>query len=111
VVRFVSCVALHGVWAAAAALFIFRHQNLLQSSTSWYGILGNSAVLVSAPMLLHGLYDTMLKKEMGAAALVVALVSFAWLVYLVEHARRTHGEPPRRQAVDAQGWTYIAQPA
>jgi len=48
---------------------------------------------------------------MGAAALVVALVSFAWLVYLVEHARRTHGEPPRRQAVDAQGWTYIAQPA
>ena len=110
VVRFVSCVALHGVWAAAAALFIFRHQKLLQSSTSWYGILGNSAALVSAPMLLHGLYDTMLKKQMDAAALMVAVVSFVWLVYLIEHARRTHGEPPRQQA-DDEGWTYIAQPA
>lgn len=110
VVRYVSCVALHGIWAAAAALFIFRHQKLLQSSHSWYGILGNSAVLVSAPMLLHGLYDTMLKKQMDAAALVVALISFVWLIYLVEHARKAYGEPPRQESDDEQ-WTYIATPA
>lgn len=108
-VRFVSCVALHGIWAAAAALFIFRHQKLLQSSQSWYGILGNSAVLVSAPMLLHGLYDTMLKKQMDGAALVVALISFAWLMYLMEHARKTFGEPPREEA-ETEEWTHIATP-
>lgn len=110
VVRFVSCIALHGIWAAAAALFIFRHQKLLRSSQSWYGILGNSAVLVSVPMLLHGLYDTMLKKQMDAAALLVAMVSFAWLIYLMEHARKTHGDPAAQEADDGQ-WTYIATPA
>jgi len=40
-------------------------------------------------MLLHGFYDTMLKKEMNAAALGVALISFGWLAFQIEQARRT----------------------
>jgi RsiW-degrading membrane proteinase PrsW (M82 family) len=86
-VRFISCVGLHGIWAAAAGIFIYKHQNLIQDAESWYGILLNSAILVSVPMVLHGFYDTMLKKEMNTAALCVAVISFAWLVFQVEQAR------------------------
>ena len=32
------------------------------------------------PIILHGLYDTLLKKEHDTAALVVAMLSFAWLL-------------------------------
>jgi RsiW-degrading membrane proteinase PrsW (M82 family) len=87
-VRFISCVGLHGIWAAAAGIFIYKHQNLIQDVENWYQMLFHAAVLVSVPMVLHGFYDTMLKKEMNGAALVVALLSFGWLVYQVESARR-----------------------
>jgi len=55
-------------------------------------------VLVCVPMLLHGLYDTMLKKQMNGAALVVALISFGWLIYLFEHARKTEADGQRQLA-------------
>lgn len=87
-VRFISCVGLHGIWAAAAGIFIYKHQNLIQTANTWYNILINAAALVSVPMVLHGFYDTMLKKEMNTAALCVAVISFAWLVFQVEQARR-----------------------
>jgi RsiW-degrading membrane proteinase PrsW (M82 family) len=92
-VRFISCVGLHGIWAAAAGIFIYKHQNFIQDADSWYQILFNSMVLVSVPMVLHGLYDTMLKKDMDGAALAVAMISFGWLVFQVERVRR---EEPRR---------------
>ena len=40
------------------------------------------------PMVLHGAYDTLLKKEMNSWALLVAGVSFLWLVFQIETARR-----------------------
>lgn len=86
-VRFISCVGLHGIWAAAAGIFIYKHQNLIQDAASWYGMLFSSAVLVSVPMVLHGFYDTMLKKDMNTAALCVAVISFGWLVFQIEQAR------------------------
>ena len=88
IVRFVSCIALHGIWAAAAAIFICKHQNLIQDAENWYNLLFNAMVLVFVPMLLHGLYDTMLKKEMDGAALVVAVISFGWLIWQIEQARK-----------------------
>ena len=87
-VRFISCVALHGVWSAAAGITIFRHQDKLESQQHWLGYLATAAALVSAPMVLHGLYDTLLKKEMNVAALVVAIASFAYLAYQVEFTHR-----------------------
>ena len=67
-VRFVSCVALHGIWAAAAAIFISKHPVLIQDGEEWYSVFFGAAALVSVPMVLHGLYDTMLKKEMPGPA-------------------------------------------
>jgi hypothetical protein len=33
-------------------------------------------------MVLHGLYDTCLKRDLSAVALLVAVASFGWLAYL-----------------------------
>ena len=45
-------------------------------------------MIVSGPMVLHGAYDTLLKKVMNGWALLVAAVSFAWLAFQIETARR-----------------------
>jgi RsiW-degrading membrane proteinase PrsW (M82 family) len=87
-VRFVSCVALHAVWSGAAAVFIFRHQGQLQQVENFFGGMVTWAAMVAVPMVLHGLYDTLLKKDHEGYALVVALMSFAWLIYQIETARR-----------------------
>lgn len=87
-VRFLSCVGLHGIWASAAGIFIYKHQDLLQKARTWYSLFFNSVALVCVPMVLHGFYDTMLKKDMNTAALCVAVISFGWLVFQVEQARR-----------------------
>ncbi len=87
-VRFISCVALHAVWSGAAAIFIYRHQAQLQGSEHFLNGMMTWVMLVSIPMVLHGLYDTLLKKHMDGLALLTALVSFAWMIYLIEGARR-----------------------
>ena len=55
--------------------------------------------LVGASAILHGLYDTLLKKGFDGYALAVALASFAWLAFLIERARSNDDEyVPRRLA-------------
>jgi RsiW-degrading membrane proteinase PrsW (M82 family) len=99
-VRFISCVALHAAWSGAAAIFIYKHQNLLQAAESVWGVMGDSVMLVSAPMVLHGLYDTLLKKDYHVLGLVTALLSFLWLAWQIETARRVFDaqESPRPRA-------------
>jgi len=38
-------------------------------------------------MVLHGLYDTLLKKDMFEIALAVAVISFGWLAWQIESRR------------------------
>ena len=87
VVRFVSCVALHAMWSASVAITIAR-------SVEWYSRVTDFATFapfllraLAVPMTLHGCYDTLLKKDMNAWALVVAVASFAWLAVQIEAAR------------------------
>ena len=48
----------------------------------------------AVPMVLHGLYDTLLKRDMPGYALVVGVVSFAWLMVVMEWClRRRAGTP------------------
>jgi hypothetical protein len=49
-------------------------------------------ILISIPMVLHGLYDTLLTKNMDGLALTVALASFGWLVLMIEAAREKEGD-------------------
>jgi len=95
VVRFASCVALHAVWSASAALTLYRRQGLLEAAENGWEWFARLLVIVGIPMVLHGLYDTLLKKDMGAAALATAAVSFAWLAFQIETSRK------REQAAEA----------
>jgi RsiW-degrading membrane proteinase PrsW (M82 family) len=92
IVRFVSCVALHAIWAAAVGITTWRRQATIQGDIDW-GTLSLSVLqILAVPMILHGLYDTLLKKDHEIWALAVGAASFAWLVVQVERARATDGE-------------------
>jgi len=91
-VRFISCVMLHAIWCAAAALFLHRYQNLTHGGMTMLTGFYRLFILISIPMVLHGLYDTLLAKNMDGLALTVALVSFGWLVLMIESAREKEGD-------------------
>ena len=100
-IRFVSCVALHAVWTAAAALLIWSNQEEFNSIEGWGDLALKVLMVLGVPMVLHGLYDTMLKKEMQPWALLVALLSFVWLAILVEYTRRQEETPSERPLLAA----------
>jgi RsiW-degrading membrane proteinase PrsW (M82 family)/predicted nucleic acid-binding Zn-ribbon protein len=83
VVRFLSCVALHAVWTGSVAITLHQKQGLIQGEMSWYEYIPPLFLIVGVPMVLHGLYDTLLKKEMNALALGVAVLSFAFLAFQI----------------------------
>lgn len=99
VVRFVSCVALHAVWSGTVALLIWRFQDRLQAVEEWYEWFVPVLSLLGVSMVLHGFYDTFLKRDLEAAALVTALASFALFIGLCEWARR----PSVQEAVGTAG--------
>lgn len=84
-VRFASCVALHAMWSGTVALLMFGNQDYIDGGddfpTFFWGIL--QYVLIA--MVLHGLYDTMLKQHLDILALVVALGSFGWMAWLSKY--------------------------
>ena len=88
VVRFISCVALHAVWSATVAILIWKRQDAihrLRHVYQWVPILFQT---LSSSMVIHGFYDTCLKKNYGAAALFSAIFSFALFFWLYDRACR-----------------------
>ncbi len=54
-----------------------------------WGNAGNFVLhYLTIAMVLHGLYDTLLKKDYEVWALAIAAISFAWFAWLVARARR-----------------------
>ncbi|HWE40404.1 MAG TPA: PrsW family glutamic-type intramembrane protease [Isosphaeraceae bacterium] len=92
VVRFVSCVALHAIWSGSAALTLQARQDELRGSEHWAEYMLRVVRVIAVPMVLHGMYDTLLKKDMNVAALVVGLASFAWFAWRIELARGNDDE-------------------
>jgi RsiW-degrading membrane proteinase PrsW (M82 family) len=90
-VRFISCVMLHAVWSGAAAITLFKRQDALQGVGTWQ-YRGRILQIVAVPMVLHGLYDTLLKKQMDSLALVVAIVSFGWMAFQFERMRQKESQ-------------------
>lgn len=70
IVRFISCVVLHAVWTASAALCLC--------------FCGSAIRAVFVPAVLHAIYDLALQYEMDWTALATALVSLGWLVLQLE---------------------------
>lgn len=87
-VRFVSCVALHAAWGGAVGIAAYKYQHLLQQNGDWGDLVAAFLRIMAVPMILHGLYDTLLKKEMNLLALLVAVASFVWLVFVMWQATR-----------------------
>lgn len=93
-VRFVSCVALHAVWSALSGVYIWRRQQEVEDADS-LGDWAFTALLVLGPsMILHGFYDTLLKRDQSVAALGIAAASFALFFAMAAWTlRRERGLP------------------
>lgn len=87
-VRFVSCVSLHAMWAGSVALLMYRNQDFLDTD-DWGEFLIGMGYYVTIAMVLHGLYDTLLKHDLDWVALLIGLGSYFWLHYLVRISRGT----------------------
>jgi RsiW-degrading membrane proteinase PrsW (M82 family) len=94
-VRNISCVALHALWTGSAAIMIYRKQHWFQEEMAWHDRLARCVFVVAVPALLHGLYDTLLKKEMNAVALGVAVLSFLYLAFEISRLRGTDDQAAR----------------
>jgi RsiW-degrading membrane proteinase PrsW (M82 family) len=101
IVRFVSCVALHAIWTASVGITTWRRQESLQGDLDWLNYSVAVLQIVAVPMVLHGLYDTLLKKDLELWALAFGAASFAWFALQVEMAR---GTDPEKE--DARGTTW-----
>ena len=87
-VRFISCVGLHAMWAAAVGIVIYKMQDAFRGDGGFFELLLRTIQAVIVPMILHGLYDTLLKQHFDIWALVVGVVSFAWLAFQIEYSKR-----------------------
>jgi RsiW-degrading membrane proteinase PrsW (M82 family) len=91
-VRFASCVALHAVWSASAAIMLYMHRDKLANAPGTSALIGYGLLYAGVPIIFHGLYDTLLKKDHSLIALGIALASFAYLAALIEWSQRK-GDP------------------
>ena len=97
IVRFVSCVALHAMWAATVGIAIARNLDAYERVSDQGEFALFMLRMLAVPMVLHGLYDTLLKMEMNVWALLVALLSFGWLAIQIERARAAQPGAGARQ--------------
>ncbi|HVE39590.1 MAG TPA: PrsW family glutamic-type intramembrane protease [Planctomycetota bacterium] len=88
VVRFSSCVALHAAWSATAAILIWKRRESLLGLERWYHWILPVFATLWISMILHGFYDTCLKKDHGIAALGSAVLSFALFFWMYDRACR-----------------------
>jgi RsiW-degrading membrane proteinase PrsW (M82 family) len=87
-VRFASCVALHAVWSASVAIMLYMHRDKIANAANTTALVALGLLYAGVPMLMHGLYDTLLKKDHSLIALGIALASFAYLAGLIEWSMR-----------------------
>ena len=102
VVRFISCVALHAVWSASAGITIWKWQELIQGEREWYEWPIPVLRVIGVVMILHGLYDTLLKKQLNGLALLVAAGSFCWLAWQIERARAEEGRQRESEELEPE---------
>ncbi len=87
-VRFCSCVALHAMWSGSVALLMYKHRAFLDIRNPARMLL-RIVYYLWAAILLHGMYDTLLKQDLPYTALVIGFVSYWWLFRLVAESRGT----------------------
>lgn len=81
-VRFLSCVSLHALWAGASALLIHRFNDNLSPSDSVFYLILYGAFCCLPSILLHGAYDALLHANHPAIALAPALLTFVYFFWM-----------------------------
>jgi RsiW-degrading membrane proteinase PrsW (M82 family) len=94
IVRFISCVALHAVWSGTVAILIWRRRQALQAIERWWQWIPPVVGSLWISVIIHGFYDTVLKKEYGIAALGSGILSFALFFWLYDRACREEAARP-----------------
>ncbi|HEY1859355.1 MAG TPA: PrsW family glutamic-type intramembrane protease, partial [Gemmataceae bacterium] len=96
ITRFISCVTLHAVWTASVGLTLYHCRGMVRHAVGdvlyegvfhWSELVWPLLRVLGVAMVLHGSYDALLTKDMIAPALLVALISFAWLGWQIETCR------------------------
>jgi RsiW-degrading membrane proteinase PrsW (M82 family) len=98
-VRFVSCVALHAIWSGFSSVLLWKWQADLDGIERWYGWFIPLFKMAGVSMLLHGFYDTALKKDHEFLALLAAVLSFAAFFWLYERVKKDEPAMTRRVAI------------
>lgn len=93
-VRFISCVALHSVWSALAAITVFQNRGRFVAADGIGALLGCALHSITLAAVLHGFYDTLLKKECSFLALLLAAGSVLLLAYRIQAMRRLEASVP-----------------
>jgi RsiW-degrading membrane proteinase PrsW (M82 family) len=91
IVRFISCVGLHAIWSAAVGIMMWHNQEAINGDSEWGDAIFGLLKILIIPIILHGLYDTLLKREINMAALVIAVMSFGWLAWLIQTSAGKEG--------------------
>ncbi|HMC89690.1 MAG TPA: PrsW family glutamic-type intramembrane protease [Gemmataceae bacterium] len=103
-VRFTSCIALHAVWTGSVAIMMHLRQDLIQENDmALHDFIWPMLYYVGIPMVLHGLYDTLLKKDINVGALIVAVLSFLFLAFLISRLHTADEAAARRMRRRAKG--------
>lgn len=84
-VRFLSCVSIHAILSGSVALLMYGNQEYIDGDTDWPSFLFGGVYYLLIAILLHGLYDTLLKQHLEIVALLIALGAFGWLAFLAHY--------------------------
>ncbi len=98
VVRFIPCVALHSAWTGITAVYLYRSPDAILGINAWYEWFPAVFFPALPSILLHGLYDTLLKRDHEVTAMLVAAASFAAFLLLVRRTRHRQEEARARAA-------------
>ncbi|HEV2294406.1 MAG TPA: PrsW family glutamic-type intramembrane protease [Tepidisphaeraceae bacterium] len=88
VVRFVSLVAFHTMLSGSCAILLLRHQHHLEAEQDYFEWGITFMAIISIPMFLHGLFNTLGKKGYDLSQVGLWALSFAWLAYLIHSSRK-----------------------
>ena len=99
-VRFASSCGLHVMLSGACGILIFRKQKHLAEWRDPFDWMLTMTAIMLVPIFLHGLFDTLLKKQWDGAALACWIACFVWLWWLIRDSRE---KEERAQKVVAGG--------
>lgn len=81
-VRFFSCVALHALFSGSVAILLVLMRDKVTEAETWAHSIGMILLAILPTMVLHGLFDTFLKRDLHLGALITAILSFGYLAVL-----------------------------